>query len=260
VDGDEVQESSPLGVTVLGSSGTWPSADSGCAGYLFDHDDTRIWIDCGPGSFSALQRHCKMADIDALVVTHEHPDHAMELPIIRNAMLYGLGVERVPLYAPRGVLHLLETLLGTRGLTPSFEPKMIGDRSVARVGGVTLRFSRTDHPVETLAVRVEREARPSPAIGYSSDTGPGWSVGALGDGLGIGIVEATFLAANVGESAAVHRTAAQTGADARRAGVERLVITHITPTGDPEAHRLEAEAAFGGEVTVARPNERYELP
>jgi ribonuclease BN (tRNA processing enzyme) len=96
-------------------------------------------------------------------------------------------------------------------------------------------------------------------IVYSADTGPGWSISAFGDGIGIAVVEATFLAQEVGESEAVHRTAAFTGADARAAGAERLVVTHITPTGDPEAHRAEAEASFGAPVLLATPHERYEV-
>jgi len=248
-----------LGITVLGSSGTWPSATSGCSGYLVEDGAHRVWIDCGPGSFTALQQHCELRDVDAIVITHEHPDHCGELPVIRNAMLYGLHVERMPFYAPRGVLALLETLVGSRGITPSFQPKMIGDRSVARIGGMKLGFSRTDHPVETLAVRIESELDPGKVLVYSSDTGPGWSVGALGDDITLALVEATFLEADTGESTAVHRTAAFTGEDARAAGVERLVLTHITPNGDPEAHRAEAAASFRGEVELARPHERFEV-
>jgi ribonuclease BN (tRNA processing enzyme) len=261
--------SQSFGITVLGSSGTWASADSGCSGYLLDHTTTdstdstagarttRVWVDCGPGSLSALQQHCQVADLDAVVVTHEHPDHFNELPVLRNAMVYGLGVERLPLYAPRGVLALLETLVGSRGITPSFTPKMVGDQSVVRVGSLRLQFSRTDHSVETVAVRAEPDDHSAPAIAYSSDTGPGWSLAALGEGIGLAVVEATWLAAEVGESGGLHRTAAFTGADTKAAGVPRLVVTHIPPTGDPEAHRAEAEASFGAPVAIARPHERY---
>ena len=100
---------------------------------------------------------------------------------------------------------------------------------------------------------------PEPAIVYSSDTGPGWSVSAFGDGIGVAVVEATFLADEVGESQSVHRTARHTGADARDAGVERLVVTHVPPTGDGEAHRAEAEAAFGGPTLLARPHDTHEV-
>lgn len=251
----------PLAITVLGCAGTWSSGDSGCSGYLIDDGTTRIWIDCGPGSMSALQRHCSIADVDALVVTHEHPDHCMELPVLRNALKYGLHLERLPLYAPRGVLHLLEALVGARGITPSFEPRMISDRSVATVGAIRLRFSRTDHPVETLAVRAELDTpEGTRSIVYSADTGPGWSVAALDgtDGIGLAVVEATLLAAAVGPSGAVHRTAELTGADARAAGAKRLVVTHVPPNGEGEAHRAEAAAAFGGPTELAAAHQRYE--
>lgn len=248
-----------LAITVLGCAGTWSSATSGCSSYLIDDGTSRVWVDCGPGAMTALQQHCALADVDALVVTHEHPDHCMELPVLRNAMFYGLGIERLPLYAPRGVLHLLETLVGSRGITPSFEPKMISDRSKASVGDIRLQFSRTDHPVETLAVRADT-GEGTPSIVYSSDTGPGWSLHALagGGGVDIAVIEATLLHATTGDSLAVHRTAAFTGEDAKAAGAKRLVVTHVPPTGDGEAHRAEAERSFGGPTQLAAPHERYE--
>jgi ribonuclease BN (tRNA processing enzyme) len=250
-----------LSITVLGCSGTWSSADSACSGFLVSDGTTKVWVDCGPGTLSALQHHVRLEDLDALVVTHEHPDHCMELPVVRNALVYGgLGRRDLPLYATRGVFSMLEKLIGSRGLTPAFIPKMVGDRSVARVGGLRMSFSRTDHPVETLAVRVDDEGSGRGAIGYSSDTGPGWSVKALGEGLDIAVVEATFLDSHVGQAEGVHRTAKQTGDDAKAAGVRRLVITHVTPTGDGEAHRAEAEDAFGGPTSLAAPHETYEVP
>jgi ribonuclease BN (tRNA processing enzyme) len=248
-----------LSITVLGCAGTWASADSACSGYFVTDGPTKIWVDCGPGTLSALQHHCPLQDLDAIVVTHEHPDHCLELPVVRNALVYGgLDTRDVPLYTTRGVFSLLEKLVGSRGLTPAFIPKMVGDRSVARVGGIRMAFSRTDHPVETLAVRFDDEAGGSGAIGYSSDTGPGWSVSALGPDLALAVVEATFLDADVGATDGVHRTARQTGEDAKAAGVGRLVITHVPPNGDGEANRAEAEAAFGGPTFLAAPHERYD--
>jgi ribonuclease BN (tRNA processing enzyme) len=246
-----------LSITVLGCSGTWSSADSGCSGYLVSHGPTRVWIDCGPGSFSALQWHTTLSDVDAIVISHEHPDHCIELPVVRNAMLYGLAVERLPLYAPRGVLALLERLVGTRGITPSFNPRMVGDRSVATIGSVRVSFSRTDHPVETLAVRVDPVDGSSGAIVYSADTGPGWSLTKFGDGIDVAVVEATLLASQTGASEALHLTAAHAGTDAKEAGVRTLVITHVPPTGDPEQHRAEAETTFGAAVELARPHETF---
>lgn len=248
-----------LGITVLGCSGTWSSADSACSGYLIDDGTTRLWVDCGPGTMTAIQRHCSLTDVDAVVVTHEHPDHCGELPVLRNAYRYGLDRRDVPLYGPHGVFAALEQVVGSRAVAPTFLPKLVGDGSTTRIGGLRLRFSRTDHPVETLAVRFDDEAGGSGSIVYSADTGPRWSLTELGDGIGLAVVEATYLEGQVeGGAAAVHRTGRQTGEDARRAGVGRLVVTHVPPTGDGEAHRAETEAAFGGPTLLARPHERYE--
>lgn len=246
-----------LGITVLGCSGTWASAASACSGYLVDDGTTRIWLDCGPGTMVAIQQHCALTEVDAVVVSHEHPDHCGELPIIRNAYRHGLGRRDVPLYAPGGVFAVLESAVGRRGITPAFLPKLIGDRSVAQVGGLRLTFSRTDHPVETLAVRVDDVAGGSGAVAYSADTADGWSISALGDGIDVAVVEATFLDDDPTEGRAVHRTARQTGEDARRAGIGRLVVTHVPPNGDGEAVRAEAAEAFGGPTELATPHQRY---
>ena len=245
-----------LALTVLGSSGTWASATSGCSGYLVDDGTTRLWVDCGPGSLSALQHHCAVADVDALIVSHEHPDHLLDLPVLRNAMVYGLGVEGLPLYAPRAALERIDILVGAGGVRPSFVPTALADGAEVTIGTLRVRTSRTDHPVETLAVRVDPLDGSSAGVAYSADTGPGWSVAALGAGIGLAVVEATYLSADAPNRA--HRTAAFTGADARAAGVGHLVVTHVPPTGDPEVHRAEAEAAFGGPVSLAVPHARFE--
>jgi len=128
----------------------------------------------------------------------------------------------------------------------AFEWTEVSDGGRATVGAFSLTFSRTDHPVETLAVRVEGDGR---ALGYSADSGPGWSLEALGPGLDVALCEATFL--HDQEGLVQHMSARQAGASARRAGVRRLVITHLLPTIDRAAARAEAEAAFGSTVELA---------
>ena len=247
-----------LTLTVLGCSGSYPGRGAACSGYLVRDGSTTVWLDAGSGTMANLQLHVGLDEVDAVVISHEHPDHCLELPVVRNALVYGLDLRDVPLYATRGVYTLLEKLIGSRGLTPAFVPKMIGDGSVARIGGIRMQFSRTDHPVETLAVRFDDEAGGSGSSGYSSDTGPGRSLSKLGPGLDIAVVEATFLHRDVGAADSVHRTARQTGEDAKAAGVRRLVVTHVPPTGDGDAIRAEAEAAFGGPTVLAAPHERYD--
>ena len=122
------------------------------------------------------------------------------------------------------------------------------------VGGLDFTFSRTDHGPETLAMRVGGGGR---SMGYSADTGPAWSLEALGPGLDLALCEATFLRDQ--EGTAQHLSARQAGASARQAGARRLMLTHIWPTIDTERSRAEATDAYGDRVDLAVTNERYEL-
>jgi ribonuclease BN (tRNA processing enzyme) len=126
------------------------------------------------------------------------------------------------------------------------------------VGTLALTFSRTDHGPETLAVRVDSavgEERSS--LGYSADTGPGWSLEALGAGLDLALCEATVPSDM--EGAMQHLSARQAGESARAAGARRLVLTHLWPTLDPDRSRAEGSDAFGQLVDVAAVGRSYQL-
>lgn len=245
-----------LSVTVLGCSGTYAGAGGACSGYLVRSAGATVWLDCGPGSLGNLQRHLELADLDALVVTHEHPDHCLELPVLRNALKYGTGGEGLAVLGPAGVRSLAERILGDDGLAPTFAWRSIADGDTAEIGDLRLTFSRTDHPVETLAVRVDDTAG-GRSLAYSSDTGPGWALRSLGSPVDLALCEATMPPG--AEGMAPHLTGRQAGATAADAGARRLLLTHLWPTSDPDAHRRDAEATFGAPVELAALHERYEI-
>lgn len=241
-----------LSVTVLGCSGTYAGPGGACSGYLVQGGGTTVWVDAGPGTLANLQRHVELTAVDAVVLTHRHPDHWLELPVFRNACRYGSGREGVPVYAPADLRRMAE-VLGDDPDDRTLAWTVVADGDDLAVGGLRVRWSRTDHPVETLAVRFDGDGR---SLAYSADTGPGWSFAALGDGIDLALCEATLLAEH--EGSALHLSGRQAGAMASAAGIGRLVITHLWPTDDPERHRLEAVAAFGRDVAVAELHRRYE--
>ena len=239
----------PLTVTVLGSAGTYAQADNPCSGYLVRTDRTTVWLDCGPGTLGALQRHVPIDALDAIVISHQHPDHWLELPVVRNAWRYGLRREGLRVIAPAGVLDLAATVLDDE-LSPTFVATVVRDGSTASVGDLSFRFSRTDHPVETLGCRVTDRVR---TFAYSADTGAAWTFAALdpaGEGFDLALCEATLDADEAGS--VQHLTAEQAGSMARDAGVRRLVLTHLL-AGTESARELEAAApeAFAGPVEIA---------
>jgi ribonuclease BN (tRNA processing enzyme) len=138
--------------------------------------------------------------------------------------------------------------------SPYFEWRDIKDGSDVSVGGLDFTFSRTDHGPETLAMRVDGGGR---SLGYSADTGSGWSLAALGPRLDLALCEATFLRDQEGQLQ--HLSGRQAGEAAKDAGAGRLVLTHLWPTTDPDRSRAEATDAYGGPVDVAVTNETYEL-
>ena len=233
-----------LSVTVLGCSGTFAGPDEACSGYLLRSATTTVVVDLGAGTLANLQRHVDLADVDALVLTHEHPDHWLDLPILRNALRYLLGIEGLAVHGPAGVLTAARTLIGE--VAPTFVLSRIAAGDTLTVGDITFGFSRTDHPVETLAVRAESGGR---SFLYSADTGPGWDPSGFGDGVDLFVCEATF---RPDEEGGVHLSARQAGHIARTLGAGRLVVTHVSPLLEDEPQRAAAADAYGGTVELAR--------
>lgn len=244
----------PLAVTILGCDGSYPGPGGAASGYLVTCETTTVWLDAGPGTLANLQRYVPLSDLDAIVLTHEHPDHWSDLEHFVVACRWFLGRTGVPVHAPPSLRtaaagRIREAGAGMEVLDwHATEP---GRELV--IGPLTLNFSLTDHPVPTHAVRVDAGGR---SLGYSADSGPAWAMSSLGAGLDLALCEATFLSDR--EGTVQHLSARQAGATARQAGVGRLVITHIAPGIDRMAAETEAEAAFGAPVEVAGIGARYE--
>ncbi|HET9691413.1 MAG TPA: MBL fold metallo-hydrolase [Acidimicrobiales bacterium] len=245
----------PLALTVLGCDGSYPGPGGACSGYLVTCATTTVWLDAGPGTLAALQTHIDMRELDAVVLTHEHADHWSDLEHFAVACKWYLGRTGVPVHAPADLIAAARRRLGEVDLDGArvldWRPTTPDEQ--LSIGAMTFTFSRTDHPVQTFAVRVDAHGR---SLGYSADTGPRWPLSALGPDLDLAVVEATWLADHERDGAP-HLSARQAGATARAAGAARLVLTHVLPTVPRAAAEDEAEAAFGGPVEVAGCGARY---
>lgn len=241
-------------LTVLGCSGSFGAPAGGaCSGYLIRAGATNLWMDCGNGTFANLQRHLPPEDLTAVVITHRHPDHCVDIYGLHVLLAYGLGRRGLPVFAPEGVEGTLGSLVGD-DWGGVFDWRAVADGDATEIGDVALRFSRTAHPPPTMAVEATAEGK---RLVYTADTGPDWSVDAFGPGADLVLSEATFQRDR--EGSRLHLSARQAGAAARDARARRLVLTHIWPGLDPAASVVEGSDAFGEEVTLAAPHQRLRI-
>ncbi len=236
---------------VLGANGTYPTAGRPTAGYLLSHDETRVWIDAGSGTFGGLLELMDPVDLDALIISHLHVDHCADVFPLYHYLRFG-PVERepLPLILPAGAVDRLDSFLDSGGgshLADAFDLVTPGTAPLER-GSMTLRFGSADHPVPTLQVRVEAGGR---SFAYSADTGTGSKLTSLAGGANTLLCEASFQGSD--KPAPHHLTASEAGEIAEKAGVERLILTHLMPTLDPQQSITEAAAHFGGDVMMAGP-------
>jgi ribonuclease BN (tRNA processing enzyme) len=235
-------------LTVLGCSGSYGAPSGGaCSGYLVRAGASIIWMDCGNGSFANLQQHVNPADLSAVIITHAHPDHCVDIYGLHVLYRYGLQKDCLPVYAPEGVEKTLEGLVGK--WTDTFDWKLVGEGARECVGDTDLRFSRTDHPLPTVGVEVAQGGK---RLLYTADTGPGWSVESFAPGADLVLSEATYQHDDI--RAPIHLSARQAGEAARAAQARRLMLTHLWPTLDPVASVEEGSEAYGHAVTLAAPH------
>lgn len=249
-------------VTVIGCSGSFPGPTSPASCYLVEADGFRVLLDLGNGALGPLQGHLDIADLDAVLVSHLHPDHCIDLLALYVARTYDPARsfdDRMPVLLPSGGPTQLARAYGRHerpGLSSSYEflPWTEGSH---RVGPLTVTVARMAHPVETWGMRVEHDGA---VLAYSADTGPCDALVELARDADLALFEAAFEAGrDDGAPRDLHLTAAQAGAAARKAGVRRLVLTHLPPWNDPDVCRSAGADAFEAEVELAAPGTTYDV-
>jgi len=249
-------------VAFLGTSAALTSAARDNTSLVFEAGGVAVLADCGGGALHRLHR----LGVDPLAlthvaVTHVHVDHAYGLPsLVRQLMLLGRRAPLAVVCRPEHVepLHALLATFRVWERPDAFALRLVPiDLAVGAHAFTTgdLRVSTAPNAhgaMPNFAVRVD--AGSGAAVVYSSDTQPSDSVVTLARGARTLIHEATFLERDrpVGHAAA-HSSAAEAGQVASRAGVDRLILTHVGAAyhGDVEVLAAEARAHFSGEVRVA---------
>jgi ribonuclease BN (tRNA processing enzyme) len=246
-------------LTVLGCAGSFPGPESACSAYLVEVEGFRLLIDFGTGSLSALQRYAGLMMVDAVLLTHLHCDHILDAVsyVVVQRYAPGAPLPPIPMYAPAGAPDRLAAAYSAEpaplddvytfyGLQPGTFP----------IGPLTVTVDRVNHPVETYGVRVTHH---DAVIAYSADTGPCDALERLAQGADLFLCEASYLDDEPHPSD-LHLTGREAGEAATKAGVGRLLLTHLVSAwGSEAATYAAAGAAFDGPIDIVRPGSHYAL-
>jgi ribonuclease BN (tRNA processing enzyme) len=246
-------------LTVVGCSGSYPGPGGPASCYLVEQDGFRILLDLGNGAFGALQRHLDPGQVDAIVLSHLHADHCLDVcPYVVYRRYHPAGpLPRIPLLGPQGThdrLALAYDPDARGGLHDAFEFAAVRPGNW-ELGPFRLRFGRVNHPVETHAIRVEAAGA---VLTYSGDTGPSETLVRLAEGSSALLCEASFPDVP-GLPPDLHLTGREAGEHAEKAGVGRLLATHVPPWTDPARVAGEAADAFGGPTELVLPDASYDI-
>ena len=243
-----------LSITVLGSSGSYASVDNPCTGYLVQSEQASVLLDAGPGTLGPLQQAIDLRELDAIVLTHCHPDHWLELPVIRNVFSYFVDRSPVAVYGTAETKTMYDAIV-IGGADDAMAWATVDATSSLTIGDQAWSFALADHPVETLAPTVVSGGK---RFVFTSDSGPGWKFDSTAGPIDLALMDASHLS-DYENLDIPHMSARQAGERARAAEVKRLVITHLVPGSEAAAHRAEAEAAYGGPVDVALSGDTFTL-
>ena len=248
-------------LTVVGCSGSFPGPRSAASCYLVEAGGTRILLDLGPGALGPLAAIIDIFDIDAVLLSHLHADHCLDVCGLYVARRYrpgGAPAGRLPVYAPTGAADRLARAydLDPRpGMTGVFDFRAWDAGQRYEIGDLSVRVARVNHPVETYAIRLEHGGR---SLVYSGDTGPSPALVDLARDTDLLLCEAAFHEGR-DDIPDLHLNGREAAEHAKAAGVGRLVITHLPPWNDPDRTLAEATPAFDGECLLAESGATYDL-
>jgi ribonuclease BN (tRNA processing enzyme) len=262
-------------LTVLGKSPSWQDAGGACSGYLIEEDGTTVLVDCGNGVFAKLREHIDYVDLDAVVISHLHADHFLDLVPYSYALTYAPRQQPVPvdrwpgtdfparpeLHVPPGAQEVFRRVVGAWGnddlIENAFHLREYDPSSQIEIGPIRITFQPVPHFTETFAMSIA-STNGSGRIVYGADTSPTDALANFAKDADLMLLEAT-LPRPERTGMRGHLTPSEAGGHARGAAAKRLLLVHISDELDADWAREEAAEAFGGPVEVATEGAVFEV-
>ena len=249
-------------LTVVGCSGSYPGPESSASCYLLEEEHGgrtwRILLDLGNGALGQLHRYVDPLTVDAVLISHLHADHCLDLCgyyVMRKYHPAG-PQPPIPVWGPPGTADRMARaydLPADPGVTAEFAFRTWG--APVELGPFVVEPRKVVHPVPAYSLKVSAGGR---TLVYSGDTGPCEALVDVAAGADLLLAEASF-ETGVDNPPDLHLTGADCGRTAARAGVGRLVLTHVPPWHDPAVAESEARTEWSGPIELARPGATYDV-
>jgi ribonuclease BN (tRNA processing enzyme) len=237
-------------VTVLGGCGAWPAAGQACSGYLVERDGFRLVVDLGYATVPRLLQWVDASDVDAVLVSHGHPDHCADLhPLLRARALGDVACPPLPVFTLPGAVDRVLALDRPGMLRDAYALRAFEAGERFEVGPFRVESWPLPHFVPNAGLRLTDPG--GQVLAYTGDTGPSAALVELGRDADLYIAEASFPEEVPADAAAHLSSARQAGEGAARAGARRLLLTHLLPGSDAAAAVDAARRAYPGEIAIA---------
>jgi ribonuclease BN (tRNA processing enzyme) len=236
-------------LTVLGSCGAWPEAGQACSGYLIEHDGFRLLVDAGYAVVPRLLERVTAVHVDAVLISHGHPDHCADLnPLLRARVLRYDRPPPLPVYALPGALDAVLALDRPGMLDSGYVLHELIPGGSLDIGPFQVQTQLLPHWLPNAGIRLAAGGR---VLAYTGDSGPSRGVADLARGADLLLAEASYVDQVPADSRRYLSSARQQGLQAAEAAAGQLLLTHLMPGTDPAAARAAARRGYPGEVGVA---------
>ena len=250
-------------IHVIGCSGSFAAPHSAASSYLIEQDDAdgrtwRVLLDLGSGAFGPLQRIIDPTQLDAVVISHLHPDHYLDLTGLEVFWAYHerQDLPQLPLHGPADLAERLSAVLSREGTVPDgvdcepFDYCTVTEGSRFEIGPLAFVARTVRHPVEAYAFRVTSGQE---VFAYSGDSDECPALDEIAAGADLFLCEAGYIEGRDDRFDGIHLTGRRAGRTAARAGVGQLALTHIPAWTDPAVPEAEAKEVFDGPVRLVHP-------
>lgn len=242
-------------ITPIGIWGGYPNKNEATSAFLIEQDDFRCLVDCGSGVLAAVQNYTALRDLDAVIISHYHPDHIADIGVLQHAAMVGMQLKEwdTPLFI---YAHDKDTAefekLSYKGIT---EGRAIQASETLELGPWQVTFCETIHPVYCLAMKFTANGQTTV---FTADTGWKEELVDFSQNADLLVAESNLYEKYIGVIQG-HLSGSQAGELAERAGAKQLLLTHLPQYGELDEILQAAKSSYSGNVEFAVIGKSYEI-